>query len=91
MLLSSESESSSFLNARLIEQALHTLKQNIAAHLECETRLERLYLGWQHTWSSQIHQLRMQIEALEARLSPWITDGTEPPRLAVVSQHEDVA
>lgn len=91
MFHSSESEVSSFMNSRLIEQALKSLKQTIALHHEREQRLERLYSGWQQQWLSKYEQLRMQIETLEARLAPWMMDRTDGPRLAVVSHHEDAA
>ena len=91
MLQSSDSEFSSFPKFRLIEEAMSSLKKSVSAHLECETRLERLYLGWQQKWLSQFNQLRMQIETLEARISPWMSDPADGPRLAVVSHHEDVA
>lgn len=91
MLQSSESDCPSFSNIRLVEQAMNSLKQTVMAHLESETRLERIYLGWQQKWLSQFDQLRMQVEALESRISPWLVDSSEGPRLAVVSHHEDVA
>ena len=69
---SSESDCPSFSNLRLVEQAMNSLKQSVMAHLESETRLERIYLGWQQKWISQFNQLRMQIEAVEARISPWL-------------------
>jgi hypothetical protein len=48
-----------------------------------------LYLGWQQKWSSHCDQLRTQIETLETRLSPWMFERSEGPRLAVISQHEE--
>lgn len=90
MLQSSESDFSSIPNSCLLEQAMYALKQTVSAHLECESRLERLYLGWQQRWFSQFSQIRMQIEALESRISPWINEASHAPRLAVVSHQEDV-
>ena len=86
----SESDFPSTSHICLIEQALNTLKHTVSAHLECETRLEQLYLGWQQSWLSQFSQLHVQIEALEARISPWINETGHSPRLAVVSHHDDV-
>lgn len=88
---STESDCSTFSNVRLIEQALKALKQSSAVHLEQDQRLERLYCGWQQKWLTQFDQLRIQIEMLEARLSPWMTDHSRGPRLAVISQQEDAA
>jgi hypothetical protein len=90
MFHSSESDRPSFSKMRLIEQAMKTLKQSVSEHLECETRLDRLYLGRQQTWLSQFNQLRLRVEALDASISPWITEKTNAPRLAVVSHHEDM-
>ncbi len=91
MSYSTESDCSSFPNVRLIEQALKTLKQSISTHLEQETRLERLCLGWQQSWLSQFEQLRTRVEKLEARLAPWMTDHVEGPRLALMLHQEEVA
>ena len=91
MFHSTKSELMDFPNVRLIEQAIKTLKQSVLSHLERETRLERLCLGWQQKWLSQCEQLRIRIESLEAQLAPWMTDRADGPRLAVISRHEDVA
>lgn len=88
---STESESSSLLNVDQIEQAIRTLKKSVSSHLECETRLERLCVGWQKKWLSQCEQLRIRIDSLEAQLAPWIAQPADGPRLAVVSRHEEVA
>ena len=78
-------------DARLIEQAIRTLKQSVQVQVESESRLQRLCSAWQGNWSTQCDQLRIRIELLEARLAPWIADVTDGPRLAVISQHEDAA
>ena len=83
-----ESDSPIPQNMRLIEQALKTLKQNVSDH---ETRLERLSLNWHQTWLSQCEQLRNRIDTLEARLSPWMAERPDGPRLAVISHQEDAA
>ena len=89
MFPSIESELPSMANVRLIEQAMKSLKQNVAIHLERESRLERFYMGWQQKWLLQCEQLRVRIESLEAQLSPWMVDQTEGPRLALVSHPEE--
>ena len=76
---------------QLIEQAIKTLKQSVASHLEQETRLERMCRGWQQKWMTQCEQLRNRIETLEAQLMPWMTERAEGPRLAVISRSEDAA
>ena len=86
-----ESNSPSLPNVRLIETALKSLKQSVSSHLESETRLERMCLGWQQKFLSQCEQLRARIDSLEAQLAPWMNDRTDGPRLAVMSQHEEVA
>ena len=91
MFVPTESDCPSFPNVRLIEQALKSLKQSVAAHVEHESRLQRLCAGWQQTWLSQCDQLRSRIERLEAHLAPWMTERAEGPRLAVITQHEDAA
>lgn len=91
MYYSTESECPSLPKLHLIEQALNSLKQSVQAHLDQESRLERLCLGWHQNWQMQLEQLRMRIEALEARLSPWMIERGEGPRLAMINHHEDVA
>lgn len=91
MSYSTESECPSFPNLHLIEQALHSLKQSVSAHLEQESRLERLCMGWHQNWLTQFEQLRMRIDALEARLTPWMVERGDGPRLAMIAHHEEVA
>ena len=86
-----ESDCPTFPNVRLIEQALKSLKQSVASHVELESRLQRLCAEWQQTWMLQCNQLRRRIDTLEAHLAPWMTERAEGPRLAVISQHEDAA
>ena len=91
MSVPTENSLMTFPDARLIEQALRTLKQSVQVQVETESRLQRLCTAWQGNWSTQCNQLHSRIEMLEARLAPWIADVTEGPRLAVISQHEDAA
>ena len=91
MSVPTENSLLTFPDARLIEQALRTLKQSVQVQVETESRLQRLCTAWQGNWSTQCNQLQNRIEMLEARLAPWIADVTEGPRLAVISQHEDAA
>jgi hypothetical protein len=91
MFVPNETDGSSFPNVRLIEQAFKTLKQSVVAHVDHESRLQRLCLGWQQKWMSQCEELRIRIENLEARLAPWITEQREGPRLAVVSRNDEAA
>ena len=91
MFYSTESDCPSLSSVRLVERALMTLKQSVATHLEHKTRLERLCVGWQKSWTSQCDELKYRIDVLEARLAPWMTDAAEAPRLAVVLHQEDAA
>ena len=91
MFYSTESDFPSFPNVRLIDQALKTLKNSVSTHLEHEARLERICSGWHQNWLSQFEQLRVRIENLEARLSPWMTERPDGPRLAMIPAHEEVA
>ncbi|WP_010588099.1 hypothetical protein [Schlesneria paludicola] len=88
MFRPTESDSPSVPNLRLIEQALKALKQNVN---DQETRLDRLCVSWHKTWLSQCDDLRNRIDTLEARLSPWMNERPDGPRLAVISQQEDAA
>lgn len=91
MFYSTESACPSFPNVRLIEQALSTLKNSVSTHLEQEARLDRLCSGWSQNWMSQFEQLRHRIDELEARLSPWMVEPADGPRLAMIPHHEEVA
>jgi hypothetical protein len=91
MFQSNEPDCSPFPNGRLIEQAFKSLKQSVTTHLEHESRLERYCLGWQQNWMSQCEQLKNRIEALEARLAPWMTEPVDGPRLAMISRQDDAA
>ena len=89
MFVPTKSPGPSFSKIRLIDQAVKRMKQNLVSHLEQESRLHRLFVVGQEKWLSQCEQLRSQIESLEARISPWMTEPAERPRLAVIPQQEE--
>ena len=91
MFVPTESHGTSFSKIRLINQAIKCMKQNLVAHLEQESRLHRLFAVGQEKWLSQCEQLRNQIEILEARISPWMSEPAERPKLTVISRQEEPA
>ena len=91
MFVPTETHDPSFSKIRLIDQAIKTIKQNLLAHLEQESRLHRIFTFGQEKWLSQCEQLRNRIELLEARISPWMTEPAERPRLAVIPLQEESA
>jgi hypothetical protein len=91
MFVPTESQGPSFSKIRLIDQAIKRMKQNLVAHLEQESRLHHLFAVGQEKWLTQFEQLRNRIELLEARISPWMTEPADRPRLAVIPQQEESA
>lgn len=91
MFHSTDPNHTSFPNVRLIEQALKSLKNNLSVHFEQEARLEQLFSGRMQNWTTQFEQLRHRIEELEARLSPWMVEPADGPRLAMIAPQEEVA
>jgi hypothetical protein len=91
MFVPTHSECPAFPTVRRMEFALARLKKGVSAHVEQESQFHRMFATCQEKWLSQFEQLRARIEALEARLAPWMTDREAGPRLAVVPPHEDAA
>ena len=91
MFVPTDSQGPSFSKIRLIDQAIKRMKQNLAAHLEQESRLHSLFAVGQEKWLTQCEQLRNRIDLLEARISPWMTEPVDRPRLAVIPQQEESA
>ena len=89
MFVPTESHGPSFSKIRLIDQAIKGVKQNLVAHLEKESRLHHLFAVGQEKWLAQCEQLRSRIELLEARISPWMTEPADRPRLAVIPRQEE--
>ena len=58
---------------------------------EAESRLHRLFAVGQEKWLSQCEQLRSRIDLLEARISPWMTEPADRPRLAVIPRQDESA
>lgn len=91
MFVLTESDRPAFSNVRLIEQAVTRMKQSVAQQFERESRMQRLFTSSHEKWMTQCEQLRSRIEALEARLAPWMTERVEGPRLAVVDHEDETA
>jgi hypothetical protein len=91
MPFSSDSNQPSSSTLHLVDMALQMLKQNVEKHIEQGMRLERLYVGWRHSWQTQYDQLRNRIETLETRVSPWVAERVQGPQLALISHQEDAA
>ncbi len=91
MFVPTESHCPSLSKIRLIDQAIKHMKQNLVAHLEHESRLHRLFAVGQEKWLSQCEQLRSRIDLLEARISPWMTEPADRPRLAVIPRQDESA
>ena len=91
MFVPNSTECPKFPGVHRMEQAVSRLTLGVAAHMERESQLQRLFAVCQEKWLSQFEQLRIRIETLEARLAPWMTDRDEGPRLAVIPPHDEVA
>lgn len=91
MFVPTHSDCPAFPNVRQMENALLRLKQGVATQVERESQLHRLFATCQEKWLAQFEQLRTRIDALEARLAPWMTDADAGPRLTVVPTQEDAA
>lgn len=89
MFVPSDSRVPMMSSLQHMEQAVSRLMRGVATHIDRETRLTRMFAACQDQWMSQFEDLRSRIEALEARLAPWIRDQEDGPRLAVVSTESD--
>ena len=75
MFVPTESHCPSLSKIRLIDQAIK----------------HRLFAVGQEKWLSQCEQLRSRIDLLEARISPWMTEPADRPRLAVIPRQDESA
>ena len=90
MFVPSHANRPMFPNVQQMERALLRLKQGVTTHVERESQLHQMFAACQEKWLAQYEQVRMRIDALEARLAPWMNVDAGP-QLSVVPRQEDAA